>query len=101
MSPPAEDRAVEYDDASGTYHATFDIDTESPSVRLLEAVAAVRNEDPTELDPLDNYVDPDALNVIFEPMQSQSGSHGSFSFAYEGLLVLLHSDGEIELREQA
>jgi len=101
MSEHTDDHDVEYDADSGTYRTTYDIDTGSPSVRLLETVAAIRDTDATELAPLDQYIDPDALNAIFEPTQSTAGTHGSLSFGYEGLLVIVHSDGEIELREQA
>lgn len=101
MSSSVDDSAIEYDAESGTYRTFYDLDTHTPSLRLLEAVAAIQNADPTDLDPLDDYVDPDALNAIFEPIQSRPEAHGSLSFDYEGLLVLVHSDGEIELRERA
>ena len=100
MSEPAEDD-LEYDADSGIYRTTYDLTKASPSVRVLEAVAAIRNTDPTELAPLDEYIDPDALNAIFEPTKRKAGTHGSLSFGYEGLLIITHSDGEIELREQA
>lgn len=95
-----DDRNVEYEVENGTYRTSYDPSSESPSVRLLEAVGAIRDEDPTDLDPLDAYVDPDALDAVFEPTRFSPGSHGSLSFVYEGLLVVVHSDGEIELREE-
>lgn len=100
MSEHSDDTDVEYDAASGTYRATYAVDGDSPSVRVLEAVAAVRETEPTQLAPLDEYVEPDALDAVFTPTRSTPGTHGSLSFGYEGLLVVVHSDGEIELREQ-
>ncbi|AQL42056.1 hypothetical protein BV210_04695 [Halorientalis sp. IM1011] len=95
-----DDREVEYDAETGTYRTSYDPATQSPSIRVLEAVGAVRDAEPTALDPLDQYVDPDALDHVFDPTAEKSGTHGSLSFNYEGLLVVVHSDGEIELREQ-
>lgn len=100
MSEHADNGDIEYDADSGIYRTTYDSAAESPSVRVLEAVAAIRNNDPTDLAPLDEYIDPDALNAIFEPTAAKAGTHGSLSFSYEGLLVIIHSDGEVELREQ-
>lgn len=100
MSEHVDDADIEYDDATGTYRTTYDSSVESPSISVLEAVAAIRDTDPTALEPLDQYIDPDALNVIFEPTRVKQGTHGSLSFGYEGLLIVVHSDGEIELREQ-
>jgi hypothetical protein len=99
MGPPVDDRDVDYHADRGTYRTSYDPETESLSIRLLETVAAVTGVEPTALDPLDEYIDPDALDAIFEPLQSRAQAHGSLSFDYEGLLVIVHSDGEIELRE--
>jgi hypothetical protein len=101
MSEHADDGDVEYDEESGIYRTTYDQGRVGPTVRVLEAVAAIRNTEPTELAPLDEYVEPDALDTVFEPTRAKAGTHGSLSFAYEGLHVVVHSDGEIELREQA
>lgn len=95
----SDDREVEYDAETGTYRASYDPSTESPSICVLEAVGVARDTEPTALDPLDEYVDPDALDHVFDPTTRKSGVHGSLSFNYEGLLVVVHSDGEVELRE--
>lgn len=98
---PPEDTDVEYDAEGGTYRTSYDPECENPSVRLLEAVAAIKGTDPTRLDQLDDYLDPDALDAVFEPTRTHRGTHGSLSFVYEGLLIIVHSDGEIELRDRA
>lgn len=99
MSSP-EDSDVEHDEDSGTYRTSYEPGVESPSVRLLEAVADIKDVDPTDLDQLDKYVDPDAVDAVFEPTRGRRGTHGSLSFVYEGLLIIVHSDGEIEFRER-
>lgn len=100
MSPPPDDSDVEYDDESGTYHTTYDPSEESPAVRVVSTVAAITGTGTTDLDQLDWYVDPDALDAVFAPTRDRAGAHGSLSFVYEGYQVVVHSDGEIELRER-
>jgi len=97
--PPSNNEDVKYDAESGTYRTFYDPTDENVSIRVLQAVGSIRDVDPTDLEPLDEFVDPDALDSVFTPMQAREGVHGSLSFNYEGLLVLVHSDGEIELRE--
>jgi len=99
MSRPTDDNDLEYDADSDTYRTTYEVGRENLSVRILEAVGAIRDTDPTELEPLDTVIKPDSLNDVFEPTQEKEGAHGSISFTYEGLLIIAHSDGEIELRE--
>lgn len=99
MTTP-NDTDVEYDTDSGTYRTFYDPDAESPSIRIAEAVATIKEADPTALDQLDAAVDPDALDAVFGPTRESPGNHGSVSFVYEGLTVTVHSDGEIELRER-
>jgi hypothetical protein len=101
MTASDDDREIEYDDETDTYWLSYDVNGEKPGVRLLEAVASIKDADPTELDPLDQYVDADALNAIFRPTQGMPDAHGSLSITYEGLLIVVHSDGKIELREQS
>ena len=100
MSPPTDDSNIEYDADSGTYHVTYDPREESPGIHIVAAIAAITDTDTVDLDQLDRHVDADALEAIFEPTRDRRGNHGSLSFAYEGFQVVVHSDGEIELREQ-
>ncbi|WP_092695578.1 HalOD1 output domain-containing protein [Halorientalis regularis] len=99
MTAP-DDREATSDAETGTYRISHDPTTQNPSIPILEAVATVSDAEPTALDPLDEYADPDALGHVLGPTTEQSGVHGSLSFNSEELLVVVHSDGEIELREQ-
>lgn len=100
MSPPTDDSNIEYDAESGTYRVTYDPAEESPGVHIVAAIAAITDTDTADLDQLDRYVDADALDALFRPTREQRGNHGSLSFVYEGFRVVVHSDGEIELRER-
>ncbi|ELY50966.1 DUF7504 family protein [Natronolimnohabitans innermongolicus] len=75
------------------YYLTFD-DHESPSERLISAIAAIVGVRPRELSALYSAVDPDAL----DGMTSSSGEY-SLSFEYEGFHITVHSDGSMLLRD--
>lgn len=49
------------------YRARYDVGNESPSLALVEAIAAAKGVDPFALDPLGNAVDMDALDAVVEP----------------------------------
>ena len=65
------------------------------SIAVIEAVASVSGRDPLEIEPLNRYVDPDALDDIFEHDEAPSTARGRISFPLEEYLVVVHSDGEI------
>ncbi|NHN46422.1 hypothetical protein G9464_02245 [Halostella sp. JP-L12] len=68
-------------------------ETERPaSERVVEAVAAVEEASPLELDrPLYDAIDPDALNAL---VGTQSGCN-VVEFSYLGYRVAVRGDGEI------
>lgn len=53
------------DDAVGPIRTRFS-DDESPSEAVVRALATVEDVDPATLDPLFRYLDPDALDALFE-----------------------------------
>jgi hypothetical protein len=65
------------------------------SIAVIEAVASVSGRDPIEIEPMNRYVDPDALDEIFERDDAAASVHGRISFPLEEYLVVVHSDGEI------
>lgn len=86
-----------YDPDRETYHAGFDWPgTKPPSIALVEAMAAVTDADPMNLDSLYETIDPDALDDLFghRPFGS-SGFDGSVTFAFCGHEVSIHASGEI------
>jgi len=65
------------------------------SIAVIEAVASVSGRDPIEIEPLNRYVDPDALDEIFDRGDAAASAHGRISFPLEEYHVVVHSDGEI------
>ncbi|QLG49918.1 HalOD1 output domain-containing protein [Natrinema halophilum] len=79
--------------------ATFDPADERASEAVVTAVAAVLGEDPGNLRPLYEHVDPDALDSLIENAQlTDSGTHQVW-FPYEGVDVGVRSGGEIRVRD--
>ena len=57
-----------------------------PSIALVEAVADRKKVDPTDLPPLYDVVDPDALDTLLDDVEE-------VSFAYSGYHVTLRTGG--------
>jgi len=75
---------------------------DSMCVRVIDAVVETMGTDTTEIDPLYDYIDPDALNDLFKP--SEDGRHrrgGRVEFQIEGHLIRISSHGDIEVRPVA
>lgn len=83
---PCPDFASEADASKGTYGS----DT-SPTICVVETVADALGTDPTELGPLYEAVDPDALDRLFE--SSHRFTTGRVTFAFEGCDVTVDADG--------
>ncbi|MHB9285520.1 HalOD1 output domain-containing protein [Halobacteriales archaeon Cl-PHB] len=60
--------------------------------RIVAAVATERNVDVTELDPLYDVVDPEAVESLVGP-----GLDGYLTFSYHGLQIFVHGDGRVEV----
>lgn len=73
-------------------------DTTVPTcIAVVEAVAAVSGRDATDLPPLYESVDADALNTLFDPAGVDSDRPMSVSFTYVGYGVRVDRDG-VEVR---
>lgn len=73
------------------------MDWENDSVvqRIVEGVAAANETGVTELEPLANCVDPDALESVF----AQPGRNsGNVSFQYANRNITVYAHGEIVVR---
>jgi hypothetical protein len=63
---------------------------------VISAVAEATEDDPTEMQPLNHCVDPDALDKLFSPRQDGTPRHGgSVTFDVNGRTVTVYSDGEV------
>lgn len=77
-----------------TFHVTFDPSREDVEVVVVEAVAAIHNTEPDQLEPLATAVDADALNRLVS--ERESGTR-EITFTYEELEVRLDPDGDLWL----
>lgn len=66
---------------------------EQPALGVIEAIAGVKDERPTDLPPLGGEFDIDALNALLSP--EKDSSNITVSFAYQGLLVTIDHSGSL------
>lgn len=69
----------------------------SVSISIVTAVASRRDVDPTELPPLYEWIDPDALDSLFEPTRSGGPRRGRLEFTYDGHDIVVECDGGVEI----
>lgn len=68
------------------------------SVAIVDAVTTQENISEKELDPLYEFIDPDALDSLFLPRSAGTDrSIGSVRFHYNGYWVTVTADPEIEI----
>ena len=72
--------------------ATLDYHNDSISLRVVEALADATDTTPSELDPLYNTVDPEALDRLFQP---DSSDDIRVTFEYGDARVEIRGDGTI------
>lgn len=87
---------VEYLPESETVRAKFDQTETTATMAVIEALAAVRDVDPLELDSLYPTIDPDALDELMSVRHDSTGDvHVSFTLGEETITV--HSYGIIDI----
>lgn len=65
-----------------------------PSTAVVETVAAARDVDAVELPPLNDHIDPDALDRLL----TDGGGSVQISFAYADAEIYVRGDGAVEVR---
>lgn len=105
FSPMPDDEPTPDDDEDGApperfFTHEYDPLTDSASEELVNTVAAIDDTPPRELEPLGDFVDPDALDTLFRSRSDGSprDSAGEVSFEYIGYLVNVSNDGAITVR---
>lgn len=78
------------------YSTQFDLQSTSPAMALVSAVADVLETDPLDLDPLYEAVDTDALNDLLRP-NSFGENPVWVSFTFASCEVSMASDGRVEI----
>lgn len=79
----------------------FDPATDCASEAVIRAVAILNDVDPTDLAPLSEVVDPDALDALFAPNASgiSRNTNGHILFNYDAYYVRVDSSGQITVQQ--
>lgn len=75
-------------------------EAETPSSAVVAAVSDVSGDDPTDIEPLYDVVDPDSLDDLFAPARSPRLT-GAVRFEYHGYPVTVTADGRGFVHERA
>ncbi|WP_227380898.1 HalOD1 output domain-containing protein [Haladaptatus halobius] len=97
ISPP-ENRATDTRDipATDTHQAQYDWATsDSLSTTVVSTIATVAGKEPTELKPLFDQLDPDALDALFQPTDDALRVGGQVAFILDDYQVIVHANGKI------
>lgn len=92
------DENPDSEDEPQVFQTKFE-DSTSPSFTLIKALAAIKDTEPVELDPLSESVDPDALDTLIGTAEPQEGPL-EVAFTIEGYYVRIQSNGRISFRER-
>lgn len=86
-------------DAS-TYTVSLDVlAAESVNEAVTKVVAAYTDRTPTDLEPLAESIDPDALDALFAPpVAGKESTVREVRFEYEGCLLTVRATGEIRVQ---
>lgn len=87
-------------DDAATYCVEHDWESDDElSETVVGAVASVLDAEPTDLSPLYEVIDPDALNRLYAPTPNvhMRPGGGCLTFSYNGCLVTAYWDGAVEI----
>lgn len=79
------------------YECSFDTD-ESPSHAVIRAIAEVKGVDPTEVAPLFEFIDPDALDAIFDNITESEDGNVLVSFRVDEFEIEITAARRVEIR---
>jgi len=79
------------------FECVFDVD-ESPSHGVVRAISAVKGVEPTDVDPLYDSIDPNALNAIFGGTTGARESDIRVSFRVDDLEIEVSEDRRVTVR---
>ncbi|WP_227354413.1 HalOD1 output domain-containing protein [Haladaptatus salinisoli] len=65
---------------------------------IVETIAEAADADPTQLEPLYESIDPDALDDLFD-RRSDANVPARVTFHHEGFEVVVERDGRVEVRD--
>ena len=79
------------------FECVFDVG-KSPSHGVIRAIAAVKGVEPTDVDPLYHFIDPDALDAMFDDTTEARESDICVSFRIEDSKIEVSGDRRITVR---
>jgi len=88
---------VEFDTDTDTFWATYDSTEDSVNMVVVAVVAAVEDCSPTDLTPLHDAVDTDALERLFDAPSGRPPTPTSTTFRYEGYEVTVSSEEVVQV----
>lgn len=71
----------------------------SLSTTVITAIADVADEQPLDLPPLYDTIDPDTLDSLFSPNEGGGDVPDHIGFTHAGCTVAVHSDGKVIVEE--
>lgn len=87
---------VEYDAERRTYRTYYETRRDSPSLAIVEAIATIEDIASTELEPLVDTVEVDAIDAALR--SSSDDRESRITLSYEGYDVVIQSSGVMELQ---
>ena len=87
----------DFDKITDTYRRDGNWETEPVSAAVVEAVSTVTNTPTTDLNPLYNVINPDALDLLYKPTFDGTPrlGGGTTTFTYSNCRVTVHANGEV------
>jgi hypothetical protein len=85
---------------SGTYQGRYDPDSMSVSMGVIAMLSKVRNSCPTELEPLQSFVDTDALDEFFKKADFRA-KYVSVTFPVAEFTVSVYGSGKMTVTSDA
>jgi hypothetical protein len=76
-------------------HKQYDWSDTDPSIAVVKTVAAATNREPTELKPLYEILDPDALDELIRSDGRPTATDTSVSFIWDRCNVTVNSSGDV------
>ena len=70
---------------------------DSPMIAIINALAEAAGVDPLSLPPLYDYVDPDAINTLFDDHKGAKDAETLLSFRVDTWNVFVRADGHIRI----
>ena len=99
MTPKRSDHSEVQSAMTHTIRADYDWTAIPPSTAVIETVAVALDQEPTEITPLYDVIDPDALNTLIRSSDPDSvDDELTVTFPIAGQSVTVHGRGTVTIR---